>query len=93
MYLDHRTAQDTSDRETGNKLGPKWESRMGKPVMLCLFASMTWYLPGDVGGRILDFTWQNRSTEEIVSARVVSSFSSHCHAVVGSVVHAKPWKL
>lgn len=37
MYLGHHVAQETSCGETGNKPGLKWESRMGKPVMLCPF--------------------------------------------------------
>lgn len=37
MYLGHHVAQETSCGETGNKPGLKWESRMGKLVMLCPF--------------------------------------------------------
>lgn len=37
MYLGHHAAQETSYGGTGNKLGLKWKSGMGKPVMLCPF--------------------------------------------------------
>lgn len=44
-----------------------------------------------MGGKILDFTWQSRSTEDTVSEQVVLAFQ--IHAAAGRVVHANPWKV